>query len=138
MTNSDQDQGAVALIFDDSGDLLLHLRDDISGISWPGYWSVLGGGCDPGESPRQAVERELLEEAGLVLDEITELFQVQDEFGSGQLITFFFGRWNGQPHLLPLTEGVELRFFAPQRLSELRIPPYISAAIQRVLAHHGQ
>ncbi|MGI5521557.1 NUDIX domain-containing protein [Micromonospora sp. CA-259024] len=138
MTSNDERQGAVALIFDDSGDLLLHLRDDIPGITWPGYWSVLGGGCDPGESPRQAVERELFEEAGLVADEITELFQVKDELGSGQLITFFSARWNGQPQLLPLSEGVELRFFPPERLPELRIPPYISAAIQRVLAQYDQ
>ncbi|SIM80065.1 NUDIX hydrolase [Micromonospora cremea] len=131
---SDVSQGAVALIFDDLGNLLLHLRDDIPGISWPGYWSVLGGGCDPGESPREAIERELSEEAGLTADGLVELFQVRDEFGSGQLITFFAGRWNGRPDRLTLSEGVELRFFPPQRLPDLRIPPYIRTAINRVLA----
>lgn len=56
-------RGAIAIITDSQGRLLLHLRDDIDGIAWPGYWSVLGGGCDPGEHPDQTIVRELDEEA---------------------------------------------------------------------------
>ncbi|KJY15864.1 NUDIX domain-containing protein, partial [Streptomyces katrae] len=44
-------RGAVAIITNRRGELLLHLRDDIPAIAWPGHWSLLGGGCDPGEAP---------------------------------------------------------------------------------------
>ncbi|MFJ2397374.1 NUDIX domain-containing protein [Streptomyces sp. NPDC087843] len=48
------------------GELLFDLRDDLPGqIAWPNHWSVLGGGCDPGEDPAYAIVRELDEEAGL-------------------------------------------------------------------------
>jgi 8-oxo-dGTP diphosphatase len=130
-------RGAVAIIKNQRGELLLHLRDDLVGIAWPGFWSVLGGRCDPGETPADAIVRELQEEAGLAVDDLTELFEVRDLDGSGQLITVFAAHWDGDETLLPLSEGVALRFFAPAHLFELVMPPYIRAAIRYLLAAHS-
>lgn len=127
--------GAVAIITNRQGDLLLHLRDDLPGvIAWPNHWSVLGGGCDPGEAPREAIIRELDEEAGLAVTGLTELFEIRDDHGSGQLITFFSGTWDGDETALPLAEGVKLQFFAPEHLDILTIPPFIRDGIHRHLA----
>jgi len=53
----------VALaVLDREGRWLLQLRDDIAGIVHPGTWGLFGGHLDPGESPAQAVRRELHEE----------------------------------------------------------------------------
>ncbi|WP_328674879.1 NUDIX domain-containing protein [Streptomyces sp. NBC_00343] len=127
-------RGAVAIIANRRSELLLHLRDDLPHIAWPDHWSVLGGGCDPGEEPRETIVRELHEEAGLTLDGLTELFEIRDEHGSGQLITFFAASWNGDETALPLAEGVKLQFFAPEHLSILTIPPFIRNGIHRYLA----
>jgi 8-oxo-dGTP diphosphatase len=54
---------AVALaMLERQGQWLLQLRDDIPGIAAPGCWGLFGGHLDPGESPEQALRRELLEE----------------------------------------------------------------------------
>ncbi|HEY8986628.1 MAG TPA: NUDIX domain-containing protein [Streptomyces sp.] len=127
-------RGAVAIIINRRGELLLHLRDDLPGIAWPGHWSVLGGGCDPGETPQQAIIRELDEEAGLTVDDLTYLFAVPDLHGSGQVIDFFSASWDGDESTLPLAEGVKLQFFAPEHLSMLTIPPFIRDGIHRHLA----
>lgn len=36
----DLPRDAVAIITNDHGEILLHLRDDIGGIARPGHWSV--------------------------------------------------------------------------------------------------
>src|SRR5699024_4359071 len=88
-------RGAMAIITNSHGKYLLHLRDDIPGIVWPGHWSGLGGGCDPGETPRQTIVRELREEAGLFLTDLDELYRAPDPHGSGPLLTFSAARWDG-------------------------------------------
>ncbi|MFJ9692542.1 NUDIX domain-containing protein [Kitasatospora sp. NPDC101183] len=127
-------RGAVAIITNRHGALLLHLRDDLDTIAWPGHWSLLGGGCDPGESPAEAIVRELDEEAGLAVDGLAELFEAPDAHGSGQTITFFAASWDGDESVLPLAEGVKLQFFAPEHLPVLTIPPFIRDGVHRYLA----
>ncbi|RAY13483.1 NUDIX hydrolase [Actinomadura craniellae] len=127
-------RGAVVIITNRRGELLLHLRDDIDGIAWPGHWSLLGGGCDPGENPTDAIVRELHEEAGLTVHNPAKLFETKDVHGSGQLITFFATTWDGDETRLPLAEGVKLQFFAPEHLAHLTIPPYIRQGILRFLS----
>ncbi|WP_306368061.1 NUDIX domain-containing protein [Nocardiopsis sp. CC223A] len=90
-------RGAVAVITNGRGEYLMHLRDDIPGIFWPGHWSLLGGGCEPGEAPAEAIVRELMEEVGLTLPGLTELCEVPDSLGSGQLVTAFAAVWTGTP-----------------------------------------
>lgn len=54
---------AAALIFNAAGEMLLLKRAPYL-TRWPGRWGIAGGGVEAGETPRQALRRELQEELG--------------------------------------------------------------------------
>jgi 8-oxo-dGTP diphosphatase len=58
---------AQALLFDRDGRLLIYLRDDKPEIPFPAHWDFFGGHLEPGETPEQALVREVKEELGLEL-----------------------------------------------------------------------
>lgn len=61
--------GACVIIENPEGEILLQLRADNH------CWGIAGGAVELGESTEEAARRELLEETGLVADEL-ELFSV--------------------------------------------------------------
>ncbi|MFI2367650.1 NUDIX domain-containing protein [Streptomyces sp. NPDC018833] len=130
-------ENASVLIFNDTGEYLLHLRDHVPGIWEPGSWSLLGGGREPGDgSLEQTARRELLEETGLVLP-VLEPFLVKnatDADGSTVAVQIYEGRWNGDPDALRLTEGVMLRWFRPEIMPRLRLSP----STLELVRHHAE
>ncbi|WP_432012692.1 NUDIX domain-containing protein [Streptomyces cucumeris] len=126
---------ASALIYNDRGEYLLHLRDYLPGRIWePGMWSLLGGGREPQDATLEhTLRRELAEEAGLDLADLapfgTEYASTDD--GATVPIAIYAGRWNGDPRDLHLTEGVMLTWFTPSDLHRLRIADTTSDLVRR-------
>lgn len=51
-----------ALLTDEQGKLVIQLRDDKPGLLFPAHWATLGGAIEKGETPDEAMRRELREE----------------------------------------------------------------------------
>ncbi|MGI5324875.1 NUDIX domain-containing protein [Actinomadura nitritigenes] len=122
------------MIFNGCGEYLLHLRDNIPGIVEPGAWSLLGGGREPGDrSLAETIVRELREEAGLDIPALEPFAvnEVVDSESSAFSVQIFAGRWDGDPSMLTLTEGIMLHWFRPDVLPRLRIAPSITSLIRR-------
>ncbi|MFF1712226.1 NUDIX domain-containing protein [Streptomyces sp. NPDC058268] len=129
-------EGAVAIVYHpETGELLLHERDEHAPC-WPEYWSLLGGGVDPGEFADEAVRRELAEEARLHTGQSPQFVErVWDRDGSGQLISVYAVPYTGTVEELTLGEGRQLRFVAPGELGGYVMPPYLRAVVDRWLTH---
>ena len=54
----------AALAVTSDGRYLMQHRDDLPGIFFPGFWGCFGGAVEAGESPLEALRRELAEELG--------------------------------------------------------------------------
>ena len=54
-------RAAKAIITDYQGRYLFQLRDDISTITFPGYWRLWRGALENKETPILAIKRELYE-----------------------------------------------------------------------------
>lgn len=66
-----------AIIKNLAGEYLLQLRDEHA-PSFQHCWTLFGGAVEPGETPKQALLRELHEELELTPDQIKSLQQIQD------------------------------------------------------------
>lgn len=87
------------------GRWLLQLRDDTEGIVAPGHWGLFGGHLDPGETPEEALRRELEEEIGWQAQNLTPWFV---ETTAARRAHFFRGDLDIAVDQLVLMEGQDL------------------------------
>lgn len=116
--------GVAAVIHDDQGRLLAQKRAE------DGTWSLPAGAVDPGETPAQAVVREVWEETGLkvVPERVLGVFGGSDGFRftypngdvSEYLVVLFHCRIVGGVLGCLDGESLALRFFHPQEIPPMR------------------
>lgn len=125
----------AALVVTEDGRYLLQLRDQKPNIWYPGHWGLFGGAVDAGETPEEALRRELAEEIGYTPMTFTRFtnFTFDFEFlGQRTYYRTFYevvlpaGRFPG----LILGEGREIRAFSSEEvLSLARVVPYDAFAL---------
>ncbi|WP_305788498.1 NUDIX domain-containing protein [Symbioplanes lichenis] len=94
---------AAAIILRDRRVLMVHERSRREGSRE--WWTLPGGGIDPGETPEDAVRREVLEEVGLVVKEARYVQDVQ--YPSGLTSVFLCTVGDEEPQLGPHLGGPE-------------------------------
>ncbi|MBN2679377.1 Nudix family hydrolase [Acidithiobacillus montserratensis] len=111
---------ATGILQDAEGRLLISLRPE--GKPWPGFWEFPGGKVDPGETPAEALQRELWEEIGIrVLD--AEPFRTLDYTYPERTVRLHFyrvRRWEGDAYG---KEGQQIRWLYPWEIPALECLP---------------
>lgn len=114
---------AVCLIVAGDGRLLLQHRDDDPEIFAPGMWGLFGGGIEPGETPAEALLRELQEELAWRPAHVEEYVTRDLRDGDRRWRSNVFAAHLDRPvEQLVLREGQGLALFLPDALPQALIP----------------
>lgn len=107
---------ASALFVDTEGRVLLQQRDDKPGLAFAGMWTFFGGAVEDGETPEQAVYREVAEELGWHTPKLTYwTTQIRPHVAAPETHVvhnaIYVGRLTVHPDDLTLGEGQAMGLF---------------------------
>lgn len=96
-------------------------------------WEFPGGKIEPGETPQEALQREIDEELDctVLVGQQVESTRHQYDFGIVTLTTFYCHLVAGTP---TLSEHAAVRWLAPAELSELAWAPADIPAVEKIQA----
>lgn len=100
-------------------------------------WDAFGGHLERGETPGQALRRELREELGIDVT-LAEFIRVYEDLDptSGETFQhhlFVVRGWDGDPGIAN-EEHSEIRWFRPEEVPELNLMPSLKEAIATAVA----
>ena len=110
---------SVCILFEnDDRKILLLLRDDKPSIPYPNRWDIPGGVVEQGESPEEAIIREMKEEIELDLKDfrVFKVFPWED-----RRETVFFKKLNLDIRATNLHEGQRIRWFTKNELLSMSL-----------------
>ncbi|MGV3591918.1 MAG: 8-oxo-dGTP diphosphatase MutT [Gammaproteobacteria bacterium] len=116
----------AGVIVNGAGEVLLALRPKHKHKG--GLWEFPGGKVEAGESARDALARELLEEIALVVEQAEPFLVVDHDYGDKQVtldvwrVTHFNGTLHGR-------EGQEIAWVAIDELANYRFPEANAAIV---------
>ncbi len=103
------------------------------GQTLPGVWEFPGGKIELGESPEEALERELREELGIVADIGPLALAATHRYGLTGIVLLFFriDFWKGE---LKPVHHTELKWVRPSELAKLKLPEANTIILPRILS----
>ncbi len=109
---------AAIILYDEENRVLLQHRED-DAPTFPGYWSLFGGGIEGEETPKQALGREIREEIEYEVRN-PEMVKIQDYTNDGLFgkIYLFLEKYDGRTKLV-LHEGEEMQWFKIEETEKL-------------------
>lgn len=124
----------AGLLRDEAGRVLLARRPP--GKARAGLWEFPGGKVRPGESPEEALRRELREELALEVQVLAEVGRLRYDYPEISIeLVLYEARPLGTPRAL---ENQELGWFPPEKISGLPLCPAdrrLWEAVLSVISH---
>lgn len=122
----------AAIIFEnDKGEILLYRRDNKPGIPFPQHWDLFGGHVEDGETPEEALVREVKEEMNYDLKDF-KFFRRYDclEGDAYPNIKYIYhGRFNLPAERITLLEGECVRYFTRDEIPNVKFANILTSIV---------
>jgi 8-oxo-dGTP diphosphatase len=127
---------AQVFLFDRDGRLLIYLRDDKPEIPFPSYWDLFGGHLEAGETPEQALVREVKEELGveLVAWSFFRAYDCLEGDAYPNRKHIYYARVDRNISDLSLYEGQRLAAISREERSDYRFANMLGAVVEDFVA----
>ncbi|HPB14062.1 MAG: NUDIX domain-containing protein [Bacteroidales bacterium] len=113
---------AQIILENDNGEFLLYLRDGKPGIPFPYHWDLIGGHVEEGETPEEALIREVKEEIDFDLKDYSFFKEYLCLEGDAypNIKYIYSGRIALPIEEIPLLEGERLQFFTKEEIPDVK------------------
>lgn len=126
---------AAIILENNSEEILLYLRDNKPDIPFPHHWDLFGGHIEEGETPKEALIREVKEELNFDLKDFRFFRKydcaVGDVYPNRKYI--YIGKIDKPIEELSLQEGERLQFFSKDSILDIKFANILKEVIQDYL-----
>lgn len=125
----------MVLLFDRFNRLLIYLRDDKPEIPFPNHWDFFGGHLEDGETPEQALVREVREEIGVDLKQwaFFKRYVCTEGDAYPNIKYMYWAKIDKIAEELTLHEGQQLISIAPEQRRELRFANILGQILEDLI-----
>ena len=131
---------AAIILENDKGEFLLYLRDNKPDIPFPDYWDLIGGHIEEGETPEEALVREVKEELDIDIKDYT--FYKKYECLTGDAYEnvkyIYYGRINLPIEEITLLEGVRPRYFSKDEIPDVKLANILRSIVMEYISDHAK
>jgi 8-oxo-dGTP diphosphatase len=123
----------AAIIFENQkGELLLCKRDNSPGIPFPLHWDLPGGHVEDGETPEEALVREVREELGYELKEYSffKKYECQEGDAYPNVKYIYSGKLNIPAEKITLYEGDHAEYFNESKALKLKFANIVGSIVR--------
>jgi 8-oxo-dGTP diphosphatase len=113
---------AAIILENDNGEFLLALRDNKPGIPFPNHWDLIGGHVEEGETPEEALVREVKEELNIDLKEYSffKIYECLNGDAYENTKYIYTGKINIPIEEITLLEGERPQYFAREEIPNVK------------------
>jgi 8-oxo-dGTP diphosphatase len=127
---------AAIILENDNGEFLLYLRDNKPDIPFPNHWDLIGGHIEEGESPEQALVREVKEELDIDLKDYSFYKKYECLTGDAyeNIKYIYSGKINLPIEEVTLLEGVRPQYFSREEIPNVKFANILKSIVMEYIS----
>lgn len=131
---------AAIILENDKGEFLLYLRDNKPDIPFPDHWDLIGGHVEEGETPEEALVREIREELDIDIKEYSFYKKYECLTGDAYENTkyIYSGRINIPIEKITLLEGVRPQYFSREEIPFVKFANILKSIVMEYISDQNK